>query len=376
MNLECSPRQARGFSQSPGEIMDATYTPADKLRGVTLGSGWLIGERVAKPAGGTGGSFGVCYHATRGSEAAFVKALDFRMAFRQRDFIAAVNALTSQILWEKEIMELCRDANMSRVVRLLDYQDIILPQDEDDATKKVCCLVFEIGDGDLRSAFNIDKNPRYSWRLRVLRDVALALDQLHRQGVAHLDVKPSNVVSISHTDATPTMKLADLGRSVRKGVPGPFDAIQWPGDSNYRPPEKWYGYKSDQWNDEREAADAYMLGNLFVYLITGLSMNTLLHQRLPDAFKPEAYRGKFDSQLIDVLKHAQAEVLALHVFPALPNFSRDEIETMILDLTNPDPETRGDKKARREGVVGIDRFHQKLHRIAERMSWIEGEARG
>lgn len=351
--------------------MDGNNTPADKLEGTTLRSGWLIGKRIERPAGSTGGNFGICYRATRGAEQAFVKALDFRQAFREEDFIAALNLLTSHILWEKAIMELCRDVGMSRVVKLLDYQDVILPEDGVDETKKVCCLVFEIGDGDLRSKFDISGNPKYSWRFRVLRDVALALDQLHGHGVAHLDVKRSNVISVPAVGNAGGMKLADLGRAVRKGVDGPFDGVSWPGDGNYSPPEKWYGYRSDQWNDERESADAYLLGNLFVYLMTGMPMNTLLFSEIPEAFKPRTYRGQFDGQLVDVLRNAQSRALALHVFPALPDVHRDEIEAMITDLTEPDPESRGDKKARRSGVVGIDRFHQKLLRIAERISWDE-----
>lgn len=352
--------------------MNKDTTPADRLEGTTLASGWLIGKRYVKPLGASGGTFGICYSATRGEQSAFVKALDFRRAFHEKDFIAHLNMLTSHVLWEKEVMEFCRDQSMSRVVKLLDYEDIILPEDGDDPSKKVCCLVFEIGQGDLRSRFDFANNPNQSWRLRVLRDVALGLDQLHRRGVAHLDVKPSNVISVP-VEALEVMKLADLGRAIRKGIRGPFDGLGWPGDGNYAPPEKWYGHNSIQWNEEREAADAYMLGNLFVYIMTGMPMNTLLHNEIPDAFKPGPYRGQFDDQLIDVLRQAQLKALAIHVFPALPdNDQKAEIQAMIVDLTEPDPKRRGDRNARRGGIVGIDRFHQKLHRISRRIAIEEG----
>lgn len=351
--------------------MDVQNSPAHRLEGVTLASGWIIGKRVVKPAGASGGNFGICYTATRGSDTAFVKALDFRLAFHEKDFITALNNLTSHVLWEKEIMEFCRDVTMSRVIKLLDYEDLILPEDGNDQTKKICCLVFEMGEGDLRSKFNIADNPKHSWRLRVVRDVALALDQLHRRGVAHLDVKPSNVISIKDPHTLDVMKLADLGRAIRKGVPGPFDQLSWPGDGNYMPPEKWYGHNSSQWNDEREAADAYLLGNIFVYIMTGMPMNTLMYNEIPDAFKPQIYRGKFDTQLIDVLRQAQLKALAIHVFPALPDSHKTEIQAMIVHLTDPDPEKRGDRSARRSGIVGIDRFHQKLHRISRRVAWEE-----
>ena len=116
-------------------------TPADKLEGVTLASGWQIQKRLVKQAGETGGHFGICYLATRGEETAFVKALDFRRAFHEADFITELNKLTSQVLWEKELMEFCRTHGMSRIIRLIDYEDFILPEDGNDQTKKTCCLL-------------------------------------------------------------------------------------------------------------------------------------------------------------------------------------------------------------------------------------------
>lgn len=355
--------------------MNAHITPADRLEGVTLASGWTIGKRIVKPAGATGGNFGTSYLAKRGNETAFVKAMDFRRAFFEQNFLEALNTLTSWVIWEKDVMEFCSNNSMSRVVQLIEYDDLILPEDAGDETKKVCCLVFEIGDGDLRSKFDIAKSPTFSWRLRVLRDVALGLDQLHRNGVAHLDVKPSNVIAVQDASPHDVMKLGDLGRAIRKGIAGPFDSHPWPGDFNYAPPEKWYGHNSSQWNDEREAADAYLLGNLFVYLLTGLTMNSLLHNETPDAFKRGTYRGKFDDQLLDVLRQAQLKALAIHVFPTLPAGRHEvELQTMLIDLTNPDPAKRGDRKARRSGIVGIDRFHQRLLRIAQRVALEEAGA--
>lgn len=341
-------------------------TPADRLEGHVLSSGWKITQKLIRKKGATGGSFGVIYLAARDGEIAFVKALDFRSAFGQPNFIEVLNALTSHVLWERELMEFCKGSSMSRVVRLLDYEDFVLPEDGDDQTMKVCCFVLEVGEGDLRSKFNESNQPRHSWKLRVLRDVALALDQLHRKGIAHLDVKPSNVIALVDERTGGFMKLADLGRSVRKGFNGPFDGLTWPGDRAYAPPEKWYGYRSGQWQDEREAADLYLLGSLFVYLYTSVPLNPLLIQEVPEQFYPENH-STFDPSLIDVLTQAQARVLALDVFPELPETARSELETMILEMTMPDPAVRGDRKARRQGVIGIDRYHQKLQRIARRV---------
>jgi serine/threonine protein kinase len=353
--------------------MKMLSTPADHLSGTVLKSGWEIGQRLTKPAGASGGTFGICYAATKGPQSAFVKALDFRRAFLESDVVAALHSITSELLWEKSLMELARDASMSRVVRLLDYEEMILPQDAGDSTKRISILVFETGEGDLRRKFDLTANPRFSWRLRVLRDVALALDQLHRSGVAHLDVKPSNVICMPPQNDRDVMKLADLGRAVRKGVAGPFDSVSWPGDFNYAPPEKFYGLKNPDWINERESGDAYLLGSLFVFLSTGISMTSLLFNEIPESFKFNVYRGQYDEQLIDVLRQAQARVLALHVFPALPSVHREEMEVMIKELTDPDPKMRGEKNARRAGIIGIDRYHQKLQRIERRVALAEAQ---
>lgn len=345
--------------------------PADELEGVILASGWKIGSRISRRLTDTGGCFSTCYTAVRDGDNAFVKAIDFRRAFHEKDFIAALHTLAGHVLWEKELSEFCAKHGMSRIVRLLDYEDF-MNGESDDPTRKVCCLVFEIGKGDLRRHFDIERAPKVSWRIRVLRDVALGLDQLHSHGVAHLDVKPSNVILVGELGQyQDTTKLGDLARSVRKGRMGPFDGLTWPGDQTYMPPEKWYGYKSSQWNDERESADAYLLGSLAVYLLTGVPMNTLLFNEVPEAFKPSNYRGDFDEQLIDALTLAQGRALALSVADHLPHVIKDELLMMLTELTNPDPTKRGDRKARRQGVVGIDRYHQKFLRLADRLAWEE-----
>lgn len=185
-------------------------------------------------------------------------------------------------------------------------------------------------------------------------------------------MKPSNVILVGELgQREEAMKLGDLARSVRKGHTGPFDGLTWPGDKTYMPPEKWYGYKSSQWNDDREAADAYLLGSLAVYLLTGVPMNTLLVNEVPEAFKPWNYRGDFDDQLIDALTLAQGKAIALSVADHLPALVKDEFLVLLTELTNPNPAKRGDRKARLQGIVGIDRYHQKFLRLAERLAWEE-----
>ena len=200
--------------------------------------------------GGTGSNFGVCYSATKDNQKAFVKAVDFRRAFASDDLLSAVIQCAKEASWEKSVLEFCGQHGLSKIVRLIDHEYVLLNQFSGDDTKRVSCLLMEVGDGDLRGELDLNAARPFSWILYVMRDVTLAIDQLHRKGIAHLDVKPSNVISMNSSSNKPSpMKLGDLGRVVRKGIDGPFDNSPWPGDRNYQPPEKWYGFTSSQWND-------------------------------------------------------------------------------------------------------------------------------
>jgi serine/threonine protein kinase len=352
----------------------STPSPAHALEGTTLSCGWTLVQKLPLRPGATGSNFGVGYIAERNGQRAFVKAIDFVRALQSSDPLAELASLTSQANFEREALEYCGNRNMSKVVRLLAHEYVNVDP-SGNPLGQVACLVMEFGPADLRSHVKggLAQLP-CSWILAVLRDVALAIDQLHRGGVAHHDVKPSNVISMTTNVPPPSgssngdagMKLGDLGRIVRKGVPGPFDAMGWPGDPRYAPPERWYGFRPPAWPDERDAADIFMLGSLMFFLFIGVPIQPLLFKRIPDPFKPNAWRGGFDPALLLVLKDAHVRCLQEDLAPAIPQSLRDELLAIASDLTNPDPEKRGDVRARRTvgRPVGIDRIHQRLRRLS------------
>jgi hypothetical protein len=75
--------------------MSMSLSPAQSLTGVTLSSGWTLTARLSPGAGSTGGNFGVGYRASRGSEKAFVKAVDFVGALKSLDPLSELARLTS-----------------------------------------------------------------------------------------------------------------------------------------------------------------------------------------------------------------------------------------------------------------------------------------
>lgn len=334
-----------------------------------MACGWRIVSKIVPLAGSTGGHFGVGYIAEKDGKHAFVKAIDFVGAIRSADPLKELAKLTAEANFERDALEFCGEKRMSKVVRLLAHE-YVDAGNSNDPMQRVACLVLEFGEGDLRGKVNTIGSLRLSWILEVLRDVALAIDQLHRRGIAHQDIKPSNVVSIpqSGTVNGADMKLTDLGRVVRKGVAGPHDSRDWPGDPHYSPPERWYGFHSPDWPDEREASDAFMLGSLLFFLFTGVPLQPLLIVNTPDPFKPLNWRGGYDDALLTVLRDAQVRALADSLQPCLPDDYADAILSLAKSLTDPDPRIRGDARARSQSgrPVGIDRYHQKFRALALR----------
>lgn len=349
-------------------------TPKSQLLGTTLSSGWTLVERLDPTKGSSGGNFGVGYKATRGTETAFVKAIDFVDALRSADPFGEIAALTQIALFERDVLEYCTARKMSRILQYFGHEYVWVG-DQTNPLNRVSCLILEAGSSDLRRLITANGLATCAWNLQVLRDVAQAVAQLHQGEIAHQDIKPSNVISFGDLPNAPSsdMKVGDLGRVVRKGQSGPFDGFAWPGDQRYSPPERWYGYVPPDWCDAREASDAYMLGSLLIYLFTGASLQALVMNIIPAAFRPDQWAGRYDEDLLPVLVNAHALVLEDQLRPTLMPELADGIFEIARALTNPDPKVRGDSRARKQigRPVGIDRIHQKLSAAALRCAAID-----
>jgi serine/threonine protein kinase len=352
----------------------APLTPKSQLLGKTLDSGWTLVEQFTPAAHSTGGNFGVGYKATRGEEIAFVKAVDFVAALMHSDPFLALQSLLAEASFEKDVLAFCADQKMSRVLKFLGHE-YFNPGNPADAHNRVSCLVMELGSDDLRGMVHKAAVRSFTWNLQVMRDVAQALAQLHRGGIAHQDIKPPNVISVDGTTgvASNQVKVGDLGRVVRRDRPGPFNAVPWPGDLRYAPPERWYGYLPADWTDAREASDAYMLGSLLLFLCTGASLQMLVLQAIPEPFRPGVWMGGFDQDLLAVLQDAHVKTLASRLMPSVPGPLQDEVMALAGALTNPNPLERGDLRARRQigRPVGIDRQHQRLMALAARSAALD-----
>lgn len=344
-------------------------TPAQLLTGVTLPSGWKLVEQLKRTPGSSGSNFGTGYRAERPKggevEHAFVKAMDFVRAMEEADPMAELLKLTSEATFEREAMQLCGERRLSRLVQLISWEYINLHPAK-DLMHQVLCLVMEVGSGDIRRQITRIGALPTSVILHILEDTALGMAQLHRNGIAHQDVKPSNVISMTDLSnaAQNLFKVADLGRIVRKGVPGPYDRAPWPGDGRYAPPEVWYSYTPPQWPDAREASDAYMLGSLACFLFCGVTMQSLLVREVPPAMLPGTWSGGYNDSLLQVLRSKQSSILANTIAPTINEKVRDGVINIIRELIEPDPLKRGDKRARAQiGAPGLDRFQPRIKQL-------------
>ncbi len=267
------------------------------LEGHTVGSGWKVIARQVRPAGVTGANFSSGYTVEKDGVTAFMKAMDYSRAGRAPDLALALNAITTEILFERRVLDICAQGHLSNIVQLIDGGTYSLPGKEDDVMGRVEFFVFELADTDVRKMLTFNGLGDAAWNLRILHQTTKALEQLHNRGIAHQDIKPSNVLAMKplngKADAR-SFKVADLGRSSIKGVDGPHDKWKFAGDPNYITPEGQYQYDLKDWVDRREAADGYLLGNLMAYLFVGTPMTALILNYLDPAYHPTNWRGDFE----------------------------------------------------------------------------------
>lgn len=249
---------------------------AAQLEGLTLLNGWKVIRYLRRDERASGGHFSFSYLVERDGQEGFLKAFDFSEAFEPgQDTIKFLQMLTSAYEHEREVLSLCRDKRLSKVVVAIDHGDVQVPQRE-GMDGRVFYLIFEMAVGDIR--VQVDHTKRFDtiWSMRALKDACLGLWQVHRQLIAHQDLKPSNVLVYEGEG----FRIADFGRSSRKGHEVWYDRANIAGDRNYSPPELLYGFKHSDFTNRRIGCDLYLLGNLACFLFAGVNMTASIMSRM------------------------------------------------------------------------------------------------
>ena len=267
--------------------------PAKQLLGLSLEGGWTVTEKVSLNPDTTGGAWSEGYVVVDSNDRrGFLKAMDFSKALLSHDRVAMLNLLTSAYLFETELLKRCLTSRLNRIVRPLAFGKVMV--DESSLIGEVDYVIFELADrGDIRKHLDAQLKTDTAFLLRTLHHISAGLEQLHGQGIAHQDLKPSNVLVFHEGDT----KLADLGRAAAKGLQSPHDRSKIAGDRGYAPPELLYGSVPQDWNKRRFGCDAYLLGSMAVFLVTGCSMTSLLGDHLKPSQHWTQWPGTFNEVL-------------------------------------------------------------------------------
>ena len=311
-------------------------SPARKLTGKTLRNGWNVVELIKRPPNATGGCFSASYLVrSDNGRKAFLKAMDYREALGSEEPAIALQRLTQVYNFERNVLEKCKSRRLSRVVTILDVGKI--DGTPNDPSSVVEYLIFELADGDIRSYAPDGHKIELAWVLRRLHQVAAALRQLHYCGIAHQDIKPSNVLVFDNED----LKLADLGRASDRGNASPFDTFDIAGDQTYAPPELLYGEIPNDWGARRLACDIYLMGSMAMYFFAGTSMTHLLLKRLGDDLHPTS--GQRYRDIMPYIEHEFSGIIR-EIKDRLPERYSSELSQALAQLCNPDPDQRGHPK--------------------------------
>lgn len=343
--------------------------PSEQLEGTTIGTGWRVVSRIARYPGQTGSTFSVGYIVEKDGKSAFMKAMDYVEAAFAADVTKKLQQISSIILFERDLLAICTRENLTKIVQLLEHGQYYPSGQQGNLMAASEFFIFELAQADIRKTVTFNGLSDTAWNLRVLHQIAVGLDQLHRHELSHQDLKPSNVLVMEHPVAKgrdAPIKLGDLGRAASRSKSGPFDNMAIAGDRNYAPLEAHYGFSTPEWVDRRDACDCFLLGSMLSFLFTGIGMTQLYLMNLAPAHLPGGWRGTF-RDVLPMLLDAHAKTLDA-VAPHVLEDVRGEVIAILRELTHPDPEKRGDPKARAQvgRPVGMERYVSRISGLVSR----------
>lgn len=357
----------------------ASPVPPDKLIGQKLLDGWEITRRLprSKEPGGeelTGGHFSIGYIATKKGKdgkaptEAFLKVIDVESALQPHPgttLMQRLKCLADSHTFECAILDICDKASLDRIVRILGKGE--LPPQPGMPTE-IPFILFELADGDVRKVIAKSDKLDDAWRLRVLHDSAVGIQQLHSQDIAHQDLKPSNVLIFNESGKR--AKLGDLGRASSKGLPAGHDTFDVAGARSYAPPEQLYAIVPSRWEDRRQGCDLYHLGSLAMFMFTGITPTAYYIQNVSSDVRPKGWGGKGlcdYSTALPVLIAAFSEMVE-SIKVDFPDWARDELAEIVINACNPDYNLRGDPDSRKRSgsPIGIETFVSRFDRLAKK----------
>lgn len=337
---------------------------AKLLEGRTLNGRWIVLRQVDLGDDHSGGFFSVGYEVEDlGGNKGFLKALDFSKAFSGSNLDPAreLAISTTAFNFERDLLKKCVSGNLSRIVKLLDEGTEIVPGSDTPGVTQF--LIFEFADDDVRRQASVSRSFDTAWSLRCLHQVAVGISQLHSKGIAHQDLKPSNVLIFNGFGS----KIGDLGNSADGTTPDelPHEQLRIAGDRGYAPPELHYNYVSPDWTIRRVGCDIYLLGSLVYFFFAGTNFTAKLGSLIDTVYFWDNWIGSYQDALPYV---REAFEQAIDEFEAsVPVEFSQELCELVRWSCDPDPHLRGfPSLTTRLGPMAMQRFVSKFDLLATR----------
>jgi serine/threonine protein kinase len=338
-------------------------TAKDHLLGMQLKHGWSVREAVVKAAGESGGNFSAGYIVEQPSgQRGFLKAIDFSVARNAADPARALQILTEAFNVERDILEVSK--RFSCVVTAI--ADGTTTVQFNGSAEIVQYLILELAEHSLRRMAVASKRLPMPIALRALHNCALGMRQLHGAQIAHQDLKPSNVLKFEGEQ----FKICDVGRASIKGRAAPHDGLNIAGDNSYAPPELLYGQVDPEFNVRRFGCDAYLLGSLAAFLVSGVHMTALIMSEVDAAVRPGLWHGTYSALLPQIRSAFSRAIDRLDAeIPQTAPF-RAELLLCIRQLCDPNPQLRGHPATRNIQNGGGNEFDlERYISIFDRLSF-------
>lgn len=345
--------------------MDGFYNLAQNLEGHKLGD-WYV-EKKYDHTSSTGGYFSFGYEAlnSKNGTKAFLKALDYSSAFDYPNFADVLNSMTAAYIFERDLLNKCKDKRLKYVIRILDCGDYSIPKEQYPEGITNCYpinyIVFEMADNSMRNLIDVSSTFDYSWIMRSLHNTAVAINEMHTNLIAHQDIKPSNVLFFNQNNIS---KLGDVGRSSVMGTHASHDDLSFAGDLSYAPFELLYGYEEKDWKTRRFSCDMFMFGNLIMTYFNGISLTNVVINNLPKEFKPNYWHDTYE-KILPLIEEKFSECLDLFN-TNIDSKLRDEMIKLISQFCCPDPKHRGDLKNSGSQQYSMVRYISKLDLLARK----------
>jgi len=339
--------------------------PASRLLGLRLEGGWKVVELLKRPPAATGGHFSVSYKVIdQNGRTGFLKALDFSKAFQDPiDTARALEAMTKAYNFERDILKKCKNQRLSKIIIPITDGSVNVPGEVSDY-KKVMYLIFELADGDVRKFYNLSKKIDLAWCLRSLHNTAVGLRQLHSRGIAHQDLKPSNIFFFNKKFE---FKLSDLGKASDREYPCENDEVLVPGDMGYAPFELLYGYAPTNEFYKRYGIDLYLLGSMIFFYFSDISATQAIKLKLSGYSGPSLNDKNFIN-VLPYIKKAFFEAvkdLEMNIQQKAGKLT-NEIIIIVKELCEPDPAQRGHPLDRKTLPYNLEKYVSRLNLLAKK----------